>query len=109
MGLTVAGAGDTGFCRRGWFSSGEFSTQERDVMKNDLYVVCHVTSEMVFDADDVPYVNSGVCRSWSASDEDNPLPDLRLFVVFNREPRDFEEAILVAKACLNPDEAEIGV
>ena len=70
--------------------------------RRDLYVVCHITSEMVSDADDVPYVNRGVCRSWSASDEDNPIPDLRLFVVFNREPRDFEEAISTTKACLNP-------
>jgi len=61
-----------------------------------LIAVAGIWSELVNDPDDVPQYNKGVCRYWGAW-PDSPLPDERLFVVFNREPKSEEEAFAAAK------------
>lgn len=62
----------------------------------ELRVVAAVTSDDVHDPDTVPMYSEGVCRYWGAF-EDSPIPNVRLFVVYNREPLSDEEAFAVAK------------
>ena len=70
---------------------------------DELKIVASITSDDVYDADSVPTYDKGVCRYWGAF-EDSPIPDVRLFVVFNREPTSEQEAFDTAKAWLNPDD-----
>lgn len=63
---------------------------------NDLKVLASVTSDDVHDADSVPTANTGNCRYWGAW-PDSPIPNVRLFVVFDREPTNEAEAL----ACVN--------
>ena len=63
-----------------------------DKLVDKLRVVCYITSEMVHDADDLPDYDGGNCRYYGAY-PDNPIPNERLFVVFNREPSNNEEAL----------------
>jgi len=63
----------------------------------ELQVMASICSEDVHDADSVPQYDEGVCRYWGAW-PDSPIPNHRLFVVFNREPKSEEEAFDAAKA-----------
>lgn len=63
----------------------------------ELTIVACITSDDVHDADSVPSYDEGNCRYWGAY-EDSPIPDVRLFCVFNREPVDAAEAHAVASA-----------
>jgi hypothetical protein len=56
-----------------------------------------LTSEMFYDADDIPMLDTGVFRYWGAF-EDSPVPNHRVFVIFNREPVNEEEAEAAARA-----------
>ncbi len=66
---------------------------------DELKVMASVTSDMVHDPDDIPMYDSGNCRYWGAFN-DSPIPNVRVFVVFNQEPQSEEEALGVAKAWL---------
>ena len=61
-----------------------------------LIMVAGIWSELVNDPDDVPTLNGGVHRYWGAW-PDSPLPDQRLFAIFNREPNSEAEAFAAAK------------
>lgn len=63
----------------------------------ELEVVEAVTSYEVQDPDDVPMGDEGRERYWGAF-PDSPIPDARVWVLFNREPNDQDEAERVARA-----------
>jgi len=63
----------------------------------ELTVIAALTSEMFYDADDIPMLDKGVFRYWGAF-EDSPVPNYRVFVIFNREPVSEEEAEAAARA-----------
>ncbi len=63
---------------------------------DELRIVASIMSYQVQDPDDVPTHNEGVCRYWGAFD-DSPCPDMRIFVVFNRQPKDENEAFQTVK------------
>ena len=65
-----------------------------------LKIKAVITSDDVHDPDSVPLYNEGVCRYWGAW-PDSPIPDVRVFVVFDREPKNDEEAHTAAKAYLS--------
>lgn len=65
-------------------------------MTQELRVVEALTSEVFFDADDIPMTNNDRCRYWGAF-EDSPVPNYRVWILFNREPNNQEEAEQVAK------------
>ena len=69
---------------------------------DELMVVAALTSEMFFDADDIPMVESGIFRYWGAF-EDSPVPGHRVWVAFNREPVNQEEAEKVVRAYFGSD------
>ena len=69
---------------------------------DELKVVVALTSEMFYDADDVPMVEGGVFRYWGAF-EDSPVPNYRVWVAFNREPESQEEAEKVVRAYFGTD------
>jgi hypothetical protein len=71
-------------------------------MKDELFVVASITSDQTHDPDDVPTHDGGNCYYWAAC-EDSPITDVRVFVVFNREPNSEGEAFKAAKDELNPD------
>lgn len=68
-------------------------------MPEPLTVKACITSEDVHDSDSVPMHDEGICRYWGAF-PDSPLPDARVFAVFNREPVSAEEAHAAAKEWL---------
>lgn len=69
---------------------------------DQLRIVASITSDQTNDPDDVPMYDEGNCRYWGAWD-DSPIPNVRLFVVFNREPATDEEATETAKAHFGED------
>ena len=72
-------------------------------MSDPLTLVASITSDQVHDPDDVPMHEDGNCRFWGAWPE-SPIPNIRVFAVFNREPVDETEAYATAKEWLNPDD-----
>jgi hypothetical protein len=73
----------------------------------ELTVVASITSRDVVDDDCVPTHDEGVCRYWGAF-PDSPIPNVRVFVVFDRTPTSEEEAFAAAKSHFGDDEGELG-
>jgi hypothetical protein len=74
----------------------------------ELRAVIGLVSSMFKDADDLPSEDGGIYRFWSSCEEDldedeekelavNLVPGEQVFVVFNREPKDEDEAWRVAE------------
>lgn len=70
--------------------------QQPAVDPDPLRVVASITSEQTHDPDDVPFYDDGVCRHYGAF-PDSPVPNVRVFVVFNREPKSEEEAMAACR------------
>ena len=64
---------------------------------DELKIVASLTSEAFYDADDIPMVDGDRCRYWGAF-EDSPVPNYRVWVLFNREPKSEEEAETLVRA-----------
>jgi hypothetical protein len=72
---------------------------ELDPETEELQILDSIHQEALScgDADDIPmYEGPGYCCYWGAY-PDSPIPDQRLFIVFNRKPKDDDEAMQVAK------------
>jgi hypothetical protein len=67
---------------------------------DNLKVMAVITSDDVHDPDLVPTYSGGCCYYWGAF-KDSPIPDVRVFVVFNKEPDSDSEAFDVVKSHLS--------
>jgi len=70
---------------------------------DELQVVVALTSEAFYDVDDTPTYENDVCRYWAAL-EDSPVPNYRVWVVFNRKPKDNAEAEATAREHFGTEE-----
>jgi len=64
-----------------------------------LQVIASITGDQVHDQDDVPTVVTANCRYWGAF-PDSPVPNTRVWVMFNRDPVSGQEADEAAKELL---------
>lgn len=74
-----------------------FYHTEQEPSPIPLFIVESMTSDDCMDPDDIPMCDEGNERYWGAF-EDSPVPHIRVWVRFNREPNSQEEAEEVARA-----------